>query len=146
MRILKSGEWLITLDLIENSPATYLDSCVTIGASFARPEPSQGMVSNGMRRITSPFRSPSTEAAKLLPPIVLRMRSPGSSQLSGDAEAKKRGWDESAAPIISILSDHVHGSSLEHDGCPYIRSDGSLQVLLEVNLVKPDNSKDCIIM
>ncbi|KAG9002794.1 hypothetical protein FRB94_004740 [Tulasnella sp. JGI-2019a] len=120
----RNGSWVVMLELIENSPDTWLDSRLTIGRPNADP----------------PSRSHSTKS-----PIVFRMKSSGrGTQLSGD-EAQKRHFP-ARGPIYHLLSDDAQASSLQFDGCPYIREDGSLDLLLEAKLVEPSRNPDCVFM
>ncbi|KAG8965174.1 hypothetical protein FRC03_000881 [Tulasnella sp. 419] len=134
------GSWILLLDLIEHSPATWIDSRLTI----VPPQQSASEPATSASPFSFAKAAQMTQGKSKLAPIVFRMRSPGSNQLSGEMRDKTKSWDNSRGPIMASLSDHPQGSSLQFDGCPYIHEDSSLHIIFEARLVKPGN--DCVFM
>ncbi|KAG9036684.1 hypothetical protein FRB95_008268 [Tulasnella sp. JGI-2019a] len=114
----RHGAWVVMLELVENSHDTWLNSRLAIGQPEAKS---------------------ASDSTVSQTPIVLWMASSGQNQLSGDEVQKYR--YASRGPIYRALSDHPQASSLQFDGCPYIREDGSLDLFLDAKLVQPEENR-----
>ncbi|KAG8889175.1 hypothetical protein FRB98_005517 [Tulasnella sp. 332] len=88
----RNGSWVVSLELVNNSPDTWLDSQLTIGRPNADP----------------PSKSHPTKS-----PIVFRMASNPRVQITGDEIQKRRDW--SRGPRYQLLSNVAQASSLQFE-------------------------------
>jgi hypothetical protein len=99
----KAGSWLLMLDLIANSPPTYLDSRVSIGIPAPEPE----VATPTEATAASPFRTRLSSKTKPVEPMVCRMQSKVYEQMSGSARSQ--------GEVRVNLSEQTHGPSLEFE-------------------------------
>ncbi|TFK50735.1 hypothetical protein OE88DRAFT_1659768 [Heliocybe sulcata] len=121
-KMLEPGTWLVSLEILEGSPPTWIDSRVVI------PESRDTLSSPPDTPSASGFRS----KAKAKPTISLRLKS--SMQLT---PGKHTGI------IQTTLDDSLMGSNLMLAGARYFTADGTLHGVLEIRLVKAET--DCVI-
>ncbi|KAF9035877.1 hypothetical protein BJ165DRAFT_1508659 [Panaeolus papilionaceus] len=150
---IKAGSWCISLQLLENSPPTYIDSRVVIeDASTSQllspPSPSKtnppsssptrsGFNLNSF--LTSGTTSTSDPTPKPKPTIELRIYS--REQL----EAPVPWVGHNSTPLCVCLEDSLMATNLQYGNNSYISSDEKLRGRFEARLAAPQNDHECII-
>ncbi|KZT27149.1 hypothetical protein NEOLEDRAFT_1155191 [Neolentinus lepideus HHB14362 ss-1] len=122
-KVIKPGSWLVSLEILEDSPPTWIDSRLVIRESrYTQSSPPDTTSTSGSPR----------SKAKPKPTITLRLKS--STQLTPGRHT---------GIVQAGLDESLMGSNLMYDGTSYFTPNGTLRAMLEARLVKSDT--DCII-
>ncbi|PPQ65740.1 hypothetical protein CVT24_011773 [Panaeolus cyanescens] len=138
----KAGTWSISLELLDSSPPTYIDSRIVIeDASISRStsptvNPTPSSPSRNSFSLSSILSSEEDDSAyRPKPTIELRIYS--------REQLESKGYNSS--PLCVRLEDSLMAANLQYANNAYVSSDDKLRGRFEARLAPPQHDHECII-